>query len=431
MVYQDVISPVKIMKKLYLPSLRGIMGDWVYYPTLMKLKDIAERVKIAEEIYQSKTLSEMVQQEIKRKRGKEIKDYLLKYEQRFFNSLIVAVYEGDPSWHEITRLESNNQLDSEDIPEDVVAGIGILSLNGEEELFTLDGQHRLIGIKEAVAEAPHLGEDELSIIFIAHRTDLDGMERTRKLFTTLNKNAVRVSKGEIVALDEDDTMAITVRRLVTENLMFTEDRILNNTTDNVPKSNQTCLTTIGNLYELLRILFTRVYVISKKKTLSDREDELTKVRQPNHILDEHYQNACDYFTRLTDSFLPLQEFVNTPDHSTVVKKYRHPEGGSVLFRPIGLQILTEIIAELVEKYPLSKCFKMISKLPIDLTQTPYNGVIWHPTQKKMIMKGKTLVKNLLLYMLDHPQKNVDKLHEDYAKALRIETKEVELPKKAL
>ena len=34
------------------------MGDWVYYPTLMKLKDIAERVKIAEEIYQSKTLSE-------------------------------------------------------------------------------------------------------------------------------------------------------------------------------------------------------------------------------------------------------------------------------------------------------------------------------------------------------------------------------------
>jgi len=73
------------------------MGDWVYYPTLMKLKDIAERVKIAEEIYQSKTLSAMVQQEIKRKRGKEVKDYLLKQEQRFFNSLIVAIHEGDPS----------------------------------------------------------------------------------------------------------------------------------------------------------------------------------------------------------------------------------------------------------------------------------------------------------------------------------------------
>ena len=419
------------MKKLYLPSLRGIMGDWVYYPTLMKFKDIAERIKIAEEIYQSKTLSEMVQHEIKIKRGKEIKDYLLKQEQRFFNSLIVAVYEGDPSWYDITHIESNNPYDSENIPEDVVAGIGILSLNGEEKLFTLDGQHRLIGIKEAVVEAPHLGEDELSIIFIAHRTDLDGMERTRRLFTTLNKNAVQVSKGETIALDEDDTMAITVRRLVTENPMFTDDRILNNVTDNVPRSNKTCLTTIGNLYDLLSILFTKVYVISKKKTFKDRENELTKVRQPDHILDEHYRNACDYFKRLTESFLPLQEFVNMSDNSTVVKKYRHSEGGSVLFRPIGLKILTEIIAALVEKYPLSKCFKMISKLPIDLTQPPYHGVIWHPTQKKMIMKGKTLVKNLLLYMLNHFPGDVNKMREDYAKAIGIEMERVELPKKVL
>ena len=429
MVYQDVISPVKIMKKLYLPSLRGIMGDWVYYPTLMKLKDIAERVKIAEEIYQSKTLSEMVQREIKRKRGKEIKDYLLKQEQRFFNSLIVAIYEGDPSWYEITRLKSNNQLDSEDIPEDVVAGIGILSLNGEEELFTLDGQHRLIGIKEAVAENPQLGEDELSIIFIAHRTDTEEKERSRRLFTTLNKNAVRVSKGETIALDEDDAMAITVRSLVTKNSMFMEDRILNNATDNVPKSNQTCLTTIGNLYDLLGILFTKVYIISKKKTLKEKKDELTKIRQSDEILNQHYANARDYFQQLTNCFLPLQEFVNAGnDYPIVVEKYRHSEGGSVLFRPMGLKILTEIMAILVEKHPRSKCFKMILKLPTDLTQDPYNGVIWDPNQKKII-GSRTLARNLLLYMLDHQPKDVNKLHEDYAKALGSEMEAVELPKK--
>ena len=423
------------MKKLYLPSLRGIIGDWVYYPTLMKLKDIAERVKIAEEVYQSKTLSKMVQREIKRKRGKEIKDYLLKQEQRFFNSLIVAVHEGDPTWYDITHIETNSQLDSEDIPEedipeDVVAGIGILSLNGKEELFTLDGQHRLIGIKEAVAEAPHLGEDEVSIIFIAHRTDPNGMERSRRLFTTLNKNAVRVSKGETIALDEDDAMAITARKLVTENPMFVDERILNNATDNVPKNNQTCLTTIGNLYDLLGILFTKVYVTSKKKGLKDKKDELTKTRQSDEILNQHYMNSCDYFKRLTNSFLPLKEFADTSDYSIVVKKYRHADGGSVLFRPIGLKILTEIIAGLVEKYPLSECFNMISKLPTDLTQTPYNGVIWHPTQKKVI-RGKTLVKNLLFYMLNQFPGNVQKLREDYANALELETNQVQLPKKVL
>ena len=405
------------------------MGDWVYYPTLMKLKDIAERVKIAEEIYQSKILSEMVQRVIKRKRGKEIKDYLLKQQQRFFNSLIVAIYEGDPSWYDITRIESNSQFDSEDIPEEVVAGIGILSLDGGEKLFTLDGQHRLIGIKEAMAEDPQLGEDELSIIFIAHRTDSEGLERSRRLFTTLNKNAVRVSKGETIVLDEDDAMAITVRSLVTKNRMFMEDRILNNATDNVPKSNQTCLTTIGNLYDLLGILFTKVYIISKKKTLKDKKDELTKIRQSDEILNQHYTNACAYFEQLTNSFLPLQEFANAgDDYSVVVKKYRHSDGGSVLFRPMGLKILTEIIAVLVEKYPPSECFQMISKLPTDLTQNPYNGVIWDPSQKKII-GGRTLARNLLLYMLDHPPKDVDKLHEEYAKALGGETNQIGLPQK--
>lgn len=72
---------------------------------------------------------------------------------------------------------------------------------------------------------------------------------------------------------------------------------------------------------------------------------------------------------------------------------------------------------------------MISKLPTDMTQMPYNGVIWHPTQKKMVIKGKTLVKNLLFYMLNQFPGDVDKLREDYAKALGVEMKEVELPKK--
>ena len=419
------------MKKLYLPSLKGIMGDWVYYPTLMKLKDIAERIKIAEELYQSKTLSDKVQRDIKRNRGREIKDYLLNQQQRFFNSLIVAVYEGDPSWYDITSIESNNPLDTEDIPEDVVAGIGILSLNGDEELFTLDGQHRLIGIKEAIAEDPRLGEDELSIIFIAHKTDIEGMERSRRLFTTLNKNAVSVSKGERIALDEDDAMAITVRRLVMKNRMFTGDRILNHPTDNIPKNNQTCLTTIGNLYDLLKILFTKIYITSNKKSLKAKKDELTKIRQADEVLNQHYLNACEYFKQLTNCFLPLEEFANSiDDYPIVVKKYRHSDGGSVLFRPMGLKILTEIVAALVEKYPLTECFKMISKLPTDLAQDPYNGVIWDSSQKKII-RGSTLARNLLLYMLDFPPNDVDRLHEDYAKALGIETNHTRLPEKIL
>ncbi len=417
------------MEKLFLPVLRGLIGDWVYYPTLMKLKDIAERVSIAEEICQSEDLNEMVQRWINEDRGKEIKDYLLKQEQRFFNSLIVAVHEGDPSWYDITSIESNDQFDEEDIPEDVVAGIGILGLNGEEEIFALDGQHRLIGIKQAVDESPQLGEDELAIIFIAHRTNPEGMIRSRRLFTTLNKYAVQVSKGETIALDEDDTMAILVRRLVTENAMFKEGRILNNPTNNVPPSNLKCLTTIGNLYDLLEILFTKIYVKSEKNKPKAIKDELTKIRLNDDILNEHYSNACDYFNRLAETFSPLTEFFEASDYPAIVKRYRRSDGGSVLFRPVGLIIMTEIVSTLIRSHTLEECFTLVAKLPIDLAAEPYNGVIWHPTQKKLQIREKTLVRNVLLYMLNAYDGNEDELHRAYANALERATDEVNLPQR--
>ena len=109
--------------------------DWVYYPCLMKFRDIAERINLAEEIYQSKTLSELVQRELRRKRGKEIKAYIIQQEQRFFNSLIVAVYKGDPNWYGITNLRPNNELDIRKVPDEVIESIGILSLKRYRAAF--------------------------------------------------------------------------------------------------------------------------------------------------------------------------------------------------------------------------------------------------------------------------------------------------------
>ena len=417
------------MKNLYLSSLRGIIGDWVYYPCLMKFRDIAERVYFAEEIYQSKTLSGLVQRALRRKRGKEIKTYIIQQEQRFFNSLIVAVYKGEPNWYGLTNLRPNDELDIRNVPDEVIESIGILRLSGKERLFALDGQHRLVGIKAALKEKPELGDDELAVIFIAHHADSEGKERSRRLFTTLNKNAKPVSKGEIIALDEDDTMAIIVRRLVMDNPMFMDKRILNNATNNVPPSNSDCLTTIGNLYDLLEILFTKICIISRKKKPEDIKDELTKIRLNDNILNKHYANACIYFERLAEAFSPLAEFFDTSDYSAVVKRHRNSEGGNVLFRPVGLTIMTEIVSTLIRNHTLDECFALVANLPIDLAAEPYNGVIWHPTQKKLQIREKTLVRNVLLYMLNSYDGNDDELHRAYANALERATDEVNLPQR--
>lgn len=81
---------------IHLPALRAHMGDWVYYVTIMKMEDISERVKYAEQLYENPKLRDLLQREIKGTRAKEIAEYLLKNEQRFFNSLIVGVYGGQP-----------------------------------------------------------------------------------------------------------------------------------------------------------------------------------------------------------------------------------------------------------------------------------------------------------------------------------------------
>src|ERR1039457_4617756 len=213
-----VLKQTPAQKRHYVPALRGVFGDWVYYSCLMPLSEVGSRVQFAEKIIRkSEKLSEWIQREIKIGRAHQIARYLVREEQRFFNSLVVAIHGGDPAWHGFGdfRPESDD-IHLREVPKDVEAGVGFLSFTGQEDIFALDGQHRLAGIQEALLKNPELGREEVSLILVAHKTTKEGRERTRRLFTTLNKTAVPVSKGEIIALDENDVMAIVTRYLVEE-----------------------------------------------------------------------------------------------------------------------------------------------------------------------------------------------------------------------
>ena len=72
----------KTHKELFLPALRAKMGDWIYYISFMRMKDVAERVDIAADIHESKSLNELLQRAVT-SRTKEITKYLVTQEQRF------------------------------------------------------------------------------------------------------------------------------------------------------------------------------------------------------------------------------------------------------------------------------------------------------------------------------------------------------------
>lgn len=171
------------------------MGDRAYYSCLMSLREIASRVNYAKDIHSSQSLSDLIQRALEDKRSKEIAAYLRDTSDRFFNSLVVAVYDGEPLWHPLSHVESRYiEQDHLELNEETIESVGFLTLRGDEKLFALDGQHRLAGIKRAIDDRMLSSDDEVSVIFLGHKNTSDGLAATRRLFTTLNKTARPVAK---------------------------------------------------------------------------------------------------------------------------------------------------------------------------------------------------------------------------------------------
>ena len=87
--------------KMKLPVIRGRIGDWVYYSGLMTFAQIDDSVTPSiGEIYQASCLDELLQRDLT-KNYEDISRYLLNDSERFFNALILAIYDGDPQWLEV------------------------------------------------------------------------------------------------------------------------------------------------------------------------------------------------------------------------------------------------------------------------------------------------------------------------------------------
>jgi len=416
-------------RKLVLPALRGIMGDWVYYSCLFKLRELNTRVGYARQIHTNESLSDMIQRRLERRRSELISEYLCTQPERFFNSLVIATYDGQPNWHALSSVHSKaNNDEIEGVSELTIASVGFLTLNGDEKLFALDGQHRLAGIKKAVLSRPQniFDDDEVSVILVAHRDTEDGLKRTRRLFTTLNKNAKPVSKADTIALDEDDVMAICARRLIEETDLFSDDRIAFVAKNTMPTTNTSSLTTIGNLYDVLTRLFTGV-----DSPLKQRKVDLKKLRPSDQKLDEYFEFSKEFFYQLSKNLNELKEFFDATNTSEVVKRYRGNHGGSILFRPLGLSIFVHFIALLSKQRLLPDAIKLAAKLPRELNKAPYSGLVWDNTTNRILNSSshKVTLRKILLYMVGQSDTSEEDLIQRYRRDLGNEKEE--LPDKIL
>lgn len=353
------------------------MGDWVYYSTVMSMKDISERVSIAEEIHESNSLKELIQRQLT-DRAPEIRRYLSNQEQRFFNSFVIGVYGGVPQWYEL-RIEAETlPISDHSIPKRLEGTLGLLTLEGEETLFAIDGQHRVAGIRETLnSNEVDISDEEVSALFVGHDTSKTGRRRTRRLFTTLNRYAKPVSKQEAIALDEDDLVAVITRDIVDDHILFS-DRVSLNKTKSIPVNDKTSFTSIVSLYDSLDI-----FLRDKSKAAWNR---FKKRRPSDDRIDMYSNQARDLYDRLLDNFSSLAKYANRSIEPGIAESFRNNKsGGHLLFRPVGLLLIVKVIRYLMvdSGLPLEDAVGRVSQIPTKLNQKPWNGLLWDDANKRM------------------------------------------------
>lgn len=398
-----------VSKKILLPALRGQMGDWVYYSCLMPFDELASRVTYAKQVHRDEALSKLIQRSLEGDRAEHIADYLARTKERFFNSLVLATYDGHPEWLEVGKFEASGKRLMEELSEQGLDTMGFISLSGGEKIFAVDGQHRLAGVKRAIANRTSFENERLPVVFIAHVEAK--RERTRRLFTTLNKTARPVKKLDIIALDEDDTMAITARRMVETKDWFRSPKIAVISSENLPATNDVSLTTIANLYDVLKQLF-------KHRAGKGADEALRFYRPTDRELDKYYEYAIKFFGAIAEAFPEVGQLFESSEPMRITPLHRRADGGHILFRPAGLHVFTSVAIDLARSHDIriDQAVRAMRKLPTDLNARPYRGVIWDPVRRKMILTGRRLLRDLLRHMVG-VSVDANKLRDSYAKAL--------------
>lgn len=392
-----------------IPAIKGKVGDWTYYSGVMSFDQINSYVLPSiGEIYQATCLDNLLQRELT-SNFENIKNYLLNDSERFFNAIILAVFNGDPQWLEVEFPAEEREY----------TNVGFLQLSGEETIFPVDGQHRVKGIKEALQVNPDLGTEQVPVIFIAHHQTDDGRRRTRKLFSTLNRRAMPVGKNQNIALDEDDVCSIITRDLMHNCALFTGDNVLNHKGKQIPAANTSAFTSLITLYQCVDIVVRwRMY----QKGYTKKQYKRFLEQRPDDETVAELTGKCDsFFADFIENTPALKEYL--ADQTTYrARKFRNSEGGNILFRPVALTEYCTVALILVDKKEITfaEAFEKLSEVILTIGEKPWLGLIWDG--KKIINRvSRALINDLLIYMTsaDLMEGQLDRFYEDYSIAVNI------------
>ncbi len=383
------------MSTTLLPAIRSRVGDWMTYVTSMSFKDVEALVKSPGEVHNRKGLSDWIQREAIDTHSDEISAYIRENPQHFLGSLIIGVYDGNPNWAPLNVNFSADHLDVSDEQKESIEGkLGLLHLSGEEKLFAIDGQHRVAGIKKALNQVEGddvITTDEVSAIFVSHdESSVEGKKRTRRLFTTVNKKAKRISKAAIIALDEDNGFAIVTRMLIDHHWLFEDERkhISYSSSGAINSKDETTITSVVGLHEIVKDL----YFPKGKKVFE-------KTRPSDEELEKYLEHVADFLDQLLKHSNEFEEVFVSRKKSP--RYYRENEN-HLLFRPVGQRAFARACQVLIQRgNTLEEAVVSLLEVDMNITSHDWRNILWDPVNEAMIVNKLAVAESQLLTLAGH------------------------------
>ncbi|MDJ0581682.1 DGQHR domain-containing protein [Crocosphaera sp.] len=348
--------------------------------------------------------------------------------------------------------------------------IGFLNIGDDYQLFAIDGQHRLMGIKgliellrtgqlEVYDESKKSTRKSITLDDLIKEYELDlialqslasekiGIEiipsvlqgetynsakrRVKTIFANVQRTAVSLRKGQLILLDEDNGFSIIARRLAITHPLL-KDRQEKDWNSRVNwdsatiASKSTVLTTLQALQDMtegyLQPLFSQW---SNKKNLINLRPDEEEIEKGLNLLSELFNGLASL-----PSYRKLEQGVKTYK----LRRFKHDHGGgegNFLFRPVGQIALAQALGVLVftQNFNLESIIEKLIYFDeiggfsyMDTSQSLWYGVLYNPMKKRIQVSGKKLASRLLIYLLGGMKDDLEKtaIRQALAEARTIE-----------
>ncbi|MFM6191791.1 DGQHR domain-containing protein, partial [Planktothrix sp.] len=283
-----------------------------------------------------------------------------------------------------------------------------------------------------------LSQETIGVEFIPAvvkgETRAEARQRVRSIFVHVNLMAVKLSKGQLALLDEDDGFSIVTRQVAVSHPLFCDKPGRNpriNWDSATVASKSTVLTTLQALTDM-----GQRYLTPKFPHWKAAKPGLVPLRPTPQELKAGIEALQQFFDGMATlpSYQKLEQGWETPALRRF--SFEKPGGeGNLLFRPVGQVAVAAALGLLVfyQQRSVTEIFEKLQEFDnaggfsgMEYPDSLWYGVLYDPNKRRVRVAGKDLAAKLLIYLLGGIQQPMEcaELRKALADARTFENKAV-------